>query len=348
MKKDNSYVLYSTDFQLQPYKTVSFLTNSIVSSISFTDVDNKKALEIISEEFSTNTISYHESISEDFNGKKKEHKTHLIYLDNCVYFSLTEDNSNCSVLYTDGASKSTLDSIRKIISSCKKIDGRNKIHLLCSEHGLYLSEFEVKTTDINIEENYNDDLQEVDKLIIDRLNKENDKGIVILHSNPGNGKSHYIRYLTSKVNKKMIYLPPDFSSELSSPNIIPFLMEHPNSVLIIEDAENVIQKRKGGNNQAVSNLLNLSDGLLSDCLNIQIVCTFNSNISEIDEALLRKGRLIAKYDFKPLAKEKAQKLSDKLGHTIKIDKDTPLCEIYNPGDISHVVEEKRISFINKK
>ena len=45
---------------------------------------------------------------------------------------------------------------------------------------------------------------------------------------------------------------------------------NPNSVLIIEDAENVIMDRKLNNSGSVSrNLLNISDGLLADFLNVQ-------------------------------------------------------------------------------
>ena len=61
-----------------------------------------------------------------------------------------------------------------------------------------------------------------------------------------------------------------------NPEFIDLLIDNPNAVLIIEDAENIIMDRKINNNSSVSNLLNISDGLLSDCLNVQIICTFNS------------------------------------------------------------------------
>ena len=76
------------------------------------------------------------------------------------------------------------------------------------------------------------------------------------------------------------------------------MMKYPDSVLIIEDAEKVVRNRNGnGNETAVSNLLNLSDGILGDCLKTQIVATFNTERQLIDKALLRKGRLIAEYKF---------------------------------------------------
>ena len=43
----------------------------------------------------------------------------------------------------------------------------------------------------------------------------------------------------------------------------------------------------------MSDLLNISDGLLADFLHVQVICTFNHPLSMVDSALLRKGRLIA-------------------------------------------------------
>jgi hypothetical protein len=53
-------------------------------------------------------------------------------------------------------------------------------------------------------------------------------------------------------------------------------------------------------------------------LNLQIICTFNTDLTNVDEALLRKGRLIAKYEFKALAEQKSQALSNDLGFSTYI------------------------------
>ncbi|MGB3777749.1 MAG: hypothetical protein WA960_05280 [Tunicatimonas sp.] len=58
----------------------------------------------------------------------------------------------------------------------------------------------------------------------------------------------------------------------------------------------------------MSTILQLTDGLFSDYLNIKIICTFNTSIEKVDKALLRKGRMIAYYEFKPLVAEKASEL----------------------------------------
>jgi hypothetical protein len=74
------------------------------------------------------------------------------------------------------------------------------------------------------------------------------------------GKTHYIRYLIQEIqDKTLIYVPPDMAKDISTPAFLPFLMEHPDSVLIIEDAENIIKDRNDSSapSQAVANLLNL-------------------------------------------------------------------------------------------
>ena len=87
--------------------------------------------------------------------------------------------------------------------------------------------------------------------------------------------------------------------------------------------------RRNSNDSSVSNLLNISDGLLADFLNVQIICTFNSSLTLVDSALMRKGRLIAKYEFGKLSAGKAQRLSNHLGFDTIINKPMTVAEISN-------------------
>ena len=101
---------------------------------------------------------------------------------------------------------------------------------------------------------------------------------------------------------------------ISAPEFIPFISKYKDCVLVLEDCEKLLTHRDDGNfnANALSNLLNLGDGLLSDAFSINIICSFNSSLKKIDDALLRKGRLIARYEFKELEIPKAQALADKL------------------------------------
>ena len=146
--------------------------------------------------------------------------------------------------------------------------------------------------------------------------------------------SMYIRYLISILadDRTMIYLPNQLFSSITDPQFLPLMAEYPNSVLIIEDAEEAIKSRKQGGH-TVDKILNLSDGIISDFLGTQIICTFNNDISAIDEALLRKGRLILKHEFGRLDINQAQKLSDKLGKGTTITKPMTLSEVYNQDEL---------------
>ena len=148
----------------------------------------------------------------------------------------------------------------------------------------------------------------------------------------GCGKTNYLRYLGYQFkDKKLIYLPPELVDYISKPEFLPFMLNHKNSILIIEDAENIIKSRDSGETttQAVANLLNLSDGLLGDSLHQPIIATFNCELNSIDPALLRKGRLITQYEFGKLSTENAQKLSENLGFRTKITEPMTLADIYN-------------------
>lgn len=134
------------------------------------------------------------------------------------------------------------------------------------------------------------------------------------------------------------------ADRIANPEFVPFLKDYPNSILIIEDAESILMKRNGSETSAVSNLLNLSDGLLSDCFNIQIICTFNTDLTSIDKALLRKGRLIAKYEFKELTVQKSNELLHSLGHDEIVKEEMSLAEIYNIHEREFDLERKRIGF----
>jgi hypothetical protein len=219
-----------------------------------------------------------------------------------------------------------------------------EINIITLNNGcLELKTLAIKPTDLDLDLYYNDDFKPVHATIKERLIKENDKGIVLLHGLPGTGKTTYLRYLIGSLKKKVMFVSPSVAGNLMNPEFMDLLLDNPNSILVIEDAENIIMDRRYSSQSSVSNLLNISDGLLSDCLNVQIICTFNSELHLIDNALLRKGRLIARYEFGKLETTKAQKLSQHLSKSTEINKPMTLAEISNPEETYH--EAKQVNVI---
>jgi energy-coupling factor transporter ATP-binding protein EcfA2 len=234
----------------------------------------------------------------------------------------------------------------------------SKIHLFVkNRYDEYVFE-PIKMTipeNINIELNYGKKFLEVEKHIIERLNK-NDKGLYMFHGAPGAGKSTFLKYLTTKVNKDFIYIPATMiESFVNNPSTLSTLLQKKNSVLILEDAEKTIVKRMGDSydSSAVTSLLNLSDGILGDILKCPLILTYNCPKQDIDEALRRKGRLQVDYEFGPLDIDDAKKLAKNLGFSKKeidehITKEMVIAEIYNLTKKTEMgetkKEEKRIGF----
>ena len=308
--------------------------NSIPNFINEVNIDCEKANKWFIENYK-NEIKHFYYNKRYYNGSKQAEFDDLFYF---LYDDLIVDfDTNCStVRFLFSKTKSSqFDSLIEQIKKFKHRKGRRKpliALLINTPAGIDSKYMAITKPKLNIEDNYNDDFNEIHKTIYKRLSKKNDKGLVLLHGKPGTGKTSYIRYLISSLKKDVIFLPPDMASAITSPSLISILLDSPNSIFVIEDAENIIVDRESDNNSSVSALLNISDGLLADCLNIQIICSFNTDISKIDSALMRKGRLIAKYEFKELEIEKAQQLSNKLGFDTSINKPMVLTSIYNQDE----------------
>ena len=210
-----------------------------------------------------------------------------------------------------------------------------------TNRGYDTTSFELPKQKLDIELGYGKGFKPIHEKIIHKLNEPKSKGLVLLHGTPGTGKTHYLKYLASKIkNKRVLFIPPFLADFITSPEMTPFLIQNAGSVLFIEDAEKVITDRNTGGGNGVSNILNITDGILSDILNIQIVATFNMDKKKIDEALLRKGRLIAEHKFDALPTEDAQSLIDHLGFDYKTDKPMTLTEIYNLSEVEYKSEDK--------
>jgi hypothetical protein len=201
-------------------------------------------------------------------------------------------------------------------------------------------------TNIDLQLNYGSEFLDINDTIIDRLNTKSN-GLYMFHGSPGTGKTTYIKYLANTIDKDFIYIPTSMLEYFSTdPNSLSNLLRKPNSVLILEDAEKIILKREdGGNSSSVSSLLNLSDGIMSDIMKTSIILTYNCSKHDIDEALMRKGRLQIDYEFKNLNQENAKLLANSLNYPEdfienEIKSDMSLADIYNL--------QTKVDFIDKK
>jgi len=133
--------------------------------------------------------------------------------------------------------------------------------------------------------------------------------------------------------------------ELANPDLISFISQFKDSVLILEDAENVLTISQQDRTQAVSNILNMSDGLLNDAIDIQIIATFNVAKRIIDEALTRKGRLKVNHMFRKLTPKEANLIAEKNNITKEFKKDVSLAEIFN-SESTDLIEANELNKSN--
>jgi len=306
--------------------------NNVPSANFIGNINGEKAFDAIKEKFGHLIRSIHGYRYYERKSKKYGfNETYMIMENNCV---LEFDNSYCEI-YHNGLQDDFINECTGLMKAFKERQRRKplEINLISSgRNGFEFKQLEVKRTKLDLDLFYEDDFAAVNDVICKRLSTDKDKGLVLLHGLPGTGKTTYLRYLIGRIKKRILFVSPGVAANIMNPEFIQLLVNNPNSVLIIEDAENVIMDRKMNNNASVSNLLNISDGLLADFLNVQLICTFNNSLTLVDSALLRKGRLIAKYEFGKLSVKKAQQLSDHLGLKQKIAKPMTLAEIANPGE----------------
>lgn len=341
------------------FKTIpsNFIAETSISSKIFEFLEEKRFYEIFKAESLT------PGKNKKVYGKETVYQKDKMIISITPYYEADEDfndltsyNKSYDVcfLYDKGDEK-CLEVLESLKVFClqnifKKTKGKKISLVVSAPHGLKTKEIKLPEVKIDIENSYGKDFCPVYEKIKNTLSKEDAKGLVLLHGKPGTGKTTLIKHLINTVNKEVIFIPSHMVDTISGPGFVPFLLEHSNSILVIEDAERVLLSRGSGesSSEGVSNILNLTDGTL-DILNIQIIATFNTDRKNIDQALLRKGRLIAEWEFKALSVEDSNELLSKVHDGKGYTTDVPmiLTDIYNYEEevFKNKAENKKIGFI---
>jgi hypothetical protein len=194
---------------------------------------------------------------------------------------------------------------------------KGSVMMLVSDGGsMYLTE--LGGVDCPLERgNYSDKIvNQYDNILNDLKSNTPSGRLTVLDGLPGTGKSFFIRGLITEADALFVYIPAAIGGALTGPDIIPvFLRERQKEVpvvLIMEDADATISTRQIDNVSRLSDLLNMSDGLLGDMADIRVIATTNAKKNDIDEAVLRAGRVNEHVTFKSLETQHAIEIFTRL------------------------------------
>lgn len=175
--------------------------------------------------------------------------------------------------------------------------------------------------------------------------KEESNNLMVFYGPPGCGKTNYIKNLIMNCEEDVIYVPPSMVNIISEPSFVSFMLQNQRNILIVEDAEQILC---GDRSSATTNILNLTDGFLKDALKIKILATMNADIKNIDNALLRKGRLHLSHHFDKLSPKDANRLAEYCGINHTFSEEIALCDIFNCEEFDSPLkkQERAIGFGN--
>lgn len=239
-----------------------------------------------------------------------DHNIDSKILDVCIIYPINE--------------KPDLSSIKPYIRRRKSKEKTYNIGLLLPTQtgGLAVRYFDLDYEPVDLG-NYCAPVREDYKDMIKSLEK-NKKGLYLFTGEPGTGKTTLLKKLAhdmEKSDKSFIFISADNAELLGNPHLIETLMHERGSILVIEDGESSIAKRDidfTHRTKFTSNLLNITDGLMSDVLQTQVIITLNCSDEHIDPAFLRHGRLKKRYCFESLSPEEANDwcIKNRLGEEI--------------------------------
>ena len=267
-----------------------------------------------------------------------------IILGNDFHLNCSSCSSYTYNLYIQCESKETAERLSKYIVGFEETKEKGFNYITIDNQGYFSStEFKLPESISVPLSNYNNDFPWKE---LKHFCENENPGIFLLYGEPGCGKSYCIRKLIQDCNTTFYVLDANILNSITSSAFIDYLMDEcSNCVLILEDCEKLLMDRNTNYNPFLSTILNLSDGLLGDGLKLKFICTFNTDIQNIDSAVLRKGRLVGKYEFKKLSVEQTNQLCDSLNIS-RLNKESTLAEVYNSkeNDFSKK-QSKKIGFV---
>lgn len=241
-------------------------------------------------------------------------------------------------VYTDVENTELYTKLQSLLELKTEDSNKNDVGIMVRNSvGYTIQYMKFNKMDIDVEKTYNDDLP---LAAIDNFIMKENTGLCLFYGEAGTGKSTFIKYLIQNYKKDFIILNAEVLYDSTSNSLISEFISNKDAIYIIEDCEKLLVSRDNEQNAIISAFLNMTDGILAEVICCKFICTFNTELTNIDKALLRKGRLKLKYEFKKLDKSKVNKLLP------DVNEDMTVAELFNhkkENDFSKK-QKKKIGF----
>lgn len=255
--------------------------------------------------------------------------------------------SDILIFYKNSEDSKVADNLIEELDDCyiefgdEELNNLNTIQFTSSS-GLDLEPVDTKI-DLETFEMYysNNTIKSLNKLI--KKIKKCENGLVILHGERGTGKTSAISQIANKLDRIVIFIPNNMIEHtLNNPDFRKFLKRYAKPIIVLDDCEVFANDFLSKSNMLVNNILQLSDGFLSETIDVTFITIFNdSDEIDIDPNLLECNNLIDIVEFEYLDKDGANELAHHLNDKSKYKNKTRLIDIIKKRTLQN---NKKIGF----
>ena len=215
-----------------------------------------------------------------------------------------------------------------LVDFCEEETNNLNTIALSSQSGLEIEPIELDDDFDNFDHYYSSNTNKSIEKLIKKI-KKSDKGLSVLYGERGTGKTSVINYIASNLDRIVIFIPNNLIEHtINNPDFRKFIKKFHKPIIVLDDCELTLSDYYNRTNITTNNILQMVDGFLSDTMEVNIICIFNTDEEDdIDESLLECNNLIDVIEFEYLSGEEAEELSKVVGGSKKYKNKTRLVDI---------------------